>query len=562
MPAIRSPLRPAIRAPLRSPLAPALGGSPSLTAQVQALFASRAGGMWDFGDTSTLFQDAAGTVPVTTTGQTMAAAIDISKGLSQGATILTNGDFSVGGGWTLASGASYAASLLRCSAAEGYTYQNATAVTAGALYRVRYTVSNYVSGTVRAYMNASPVFGPTISANGVVEHYLISGSANLETGLNFSAFTGDIDDFSIRLVTSNVATQATAGSRPLFSARKNMLTKSEQFNDGVWVNSLIAVSTDSATAPDGSVTAEKLCPTVVSGVHVMVQNAFTVGTGVAVLSVYAKAAEYTRVGLRESATTGAWAVFDLSGGTVLGSGDGTSSTSIASVGNGWYRCSMTVSAASAGIAVHVVGAGWTSYSPNWNSYTGNGTDGIYAWGAQLEQVALSRYQRVNTASDYDTVGFPAFAQFDATDDALLFPAITFGGAFNTFVAGKLTGGTNGVHLWRTADPSFGYWAAYQSASGTPPEASGVGTPSYTVNGVALSPSTRGELYSRINGVDSVVETTGIVLTAETAIQFSGYPAVQFQGNLHRILMISGTLTAAEKLLCRQWAAQGNGVTVV
>ena len=190
MPAIRSPLRPAIRAPLRSPLAPALGGSPSLTAQVQALFASRAGGMWDFGDTSTLFQDAAGTVPVTTTGQTMAAAIDISKGLSQGATILTNGDFSVGGGWTLASGASYAASLLRCSAAEGYTYQNATAVTAGALYRVRYTVSNYVSGTVRAYMNASPVFGPTISANGVVEHYLISGSANLETGLNFSAFTG------------------------------------------------------------------------------------------------------------------------------------------------------------------------------------------------------------------------------------------------------------------------------------------------------------------------------------------------------------------------------------
>ena len=66
---------------------------------------------------------------------------------------------------------------------------------------------------------------------------------------------------------------------------------------------------------------------------------------------------------------------------------------------------------------------------------------IEIWHPQIEIGSVSTsYQRVNTASDYDTVGFPAFAQFDATDDALLFPAITFGGAFNTFVAGKVTGG--------------------------------------------------------------------------------------------------------------------------
>ena len=157
---------------------------------------------------------------------------------------------------------------------------------------------------------------------------------------------------------------------------------------------------------------------------------------------------------------------------------------------------------------------------------------------------------------YQVVSSYGCAQFDAVDDALLFPAITFGGAFNTFVSGKVTGGTRGVHLWRTADAFNGFWAAYQSASGaTPTPAPGVGAPSYAVNGTALSPVTRGELYSRINGSDSVTETTGIVLTAETALQFGGYSGFQFQGNAHRVLMISGTLTAAEKLLCRQWAAQ-------
>ena len=163
---------------------------------------------------------------------------------------------------------------------------------------------------------------------------------------------------------------------------------------------------------------------------------------------------------------------------------------------------------------------------------------------------------------YQVVSSYGCAQFDAVNDALLFPAITFGGAFNTFVASKVTGGTLGLHLWRTADSGGGFWGAYESGSGTIMHGAAVGTPSYSVNGVAVSPATRGQLYSQVNGVDSVLESTGIVLSAETALQFSGYPSGQFQGNANRVLMISGTLTAGEKLLCRQWAAEGNGATVV
>lgn len=162
---------------------------------------------------------------------------------------------------------------------------------------------------------------------------------------------------------------------------------------------------------------------------------------------------------------------------------------------------------------------------------------------------------------YQVVSSYGCAQFDGTDDALLFPAITFGGAFNTFVAGKVTSGTQGVHLWRTADVN-GTWAKYKSGDVTTPTGTGSGSPTYAVNGTALSPSQQGQLYTQINGVDSVVESIGVVLTAETALQLSGFVGSLFTGNAHRVLMISGTLTAGEKLLCRQWCAEGNGVAVV
>ena len=162
---------------------------------------------------------------------------------------------------------------------------------------------------------------------------------------------------------------------------------------------------------------------------------------------------------------------------------------------------------------------------------------------------------------YQVDGGYGCAQFDGIDDALLFPAITFGGAFNTFVAGKVTSGTQGVHLWRTADVN-GTWAKYKSGDATAPTGTGSGSPTYAVNGTALSPSQQGQLYTQINGVDCVVESIGVVLTAETALQLSGFVGSLFTGNAHRVLMISGTLTAGEKLLCRQWCAQGNGVTVV
>jgi hypothetical protein len=75
-----------------------------------------------------------------------------------------------------------------------------------------------------------------------------------------------------------------------------------------------------------------------------------------------------------------FAYFDLSNGTVLQSISG-GTTTIQNVGNGWYRCIVTqnlVSGSSGGAVQILLTQGTTTF------YTGNGTDGVFMWDAQLE----------------------------------------------------------------------------------------------------------------------------------------------------------------------------------
>ena len=504
----------------------------SLTAQVQALFAAgRVGGMWDMGDTATLFQDTAGSTPVTAVTQPIGMVLDKSQGLVRGVELISNGSFdtdtiwSKGTGWSITGGAATSVGANQFQA-----LTQTTATISGKTYEVSFVVSRTSgslllrlgSGANKADISASGSYRYVVQADG--------GSIAFLSNATGFEFVGTIDNVSVKELPGNHATQPTAGLRPLFSARKNLLTKTEVFTDAAWGKLGVTVTANNATAPDGTLTASTI----------------TFPSGGGANQIYQPIAVTTT-----PVTQGVW----------------LRSASTVSVDFGFYDSTFDMQSIS-------VTSAWTYFTKTRASgLTGGDRRGIWIypnvpatieiWHPQVEVgSAATSYQRVDTASDYDTVGFPAFAQFDATDDALLFPAITFGGALNTFVAGKLTGGTVGVHLWRTADYGDGYWAAYQSGSATSPTGLKAGSPTYSNNGIAVSPQTRAQIYTLINGVDSVLESTGIVLSAETAIQFSGYPSAQFQGDAHRVLMISGTLTAAEKLLCRQWCAEGNGVTVV
>lgn len=165
--------------------------------------------------------------------------------------------------------------------------------------------------------------------------------------------------------------------------RANSLTYSQRFDvfasnsPNGWETSNTTISANAAVAPDGASTADKLIAN--NGAVGGQINQTITGTSQNTFSVFAKAAEFTQIYL--GFNTGAGACFDLSSGTVVLTDAGFSS-SITSVGSGWYRCSITGTGITGRYRIYLASSGSKTIS-------GNGTSGVLLWGAQLEAGAFA-----------------------------------------------------------------------------------------------------------------------------------------------------------------------------
>jgi hypothetical protein len=199
--------------------------------------------------------------------------------------------------------------------------------------------------------------------------YLVDNGFGVLTQTTFSS-----------LITFSRASNATRYSPTgqLEYAPHNLLLQSQTFDNASWTKTNSSITANAATAPDGTVTGDKLIGN--SGLNGAVSQSisFTSGTSYAV-SFFAQKAEFDIVQLRVGSsafagTTGNRTVdFNLTTGSVSSVGSSISSASITAVGNGWYRCVSIViptSTASDSVFIRI-------------SNTGDGTSGIYIWGAQL-----------------------------------------------------------------------------------------------------------------------------------------------------------------------------------
>jgi hypothetical protein len=167
--------------------------------------------------------------------------------------------------------------------------------------------------------------------------------------------------------------------------RTNLLVRSEEFNDAAWakVNSIISENT--IAAPNGTVTADKFIANTTNATHRVRPPSVSYTSGsVYTFSVYARAAEYSKVVITTSNLISGEgeAEYTLSGGGVADN-YGLNAVSISAVGDGWYRLSCTVTAASTSTSADAIrilldnGSGVT--------FAGDNTSGLFLWGAQLEQ---------------------------------------------------------------------------------------------------------------------------------------------------------------------------------
>jgi len=167
-------------------------------------------------------------------------------------------------------------------------------------------------------------------------------------------------------------------------ARTNLCLQSQTFDNASWTATRAAVTANAATAPDGTLTAYKLYEDAsAASTHLLLStvNITVSSSTVYTTSIYAKSGERTWFQLQEGQGVTAAAYFDLANGAVgTVSGTGTPSATIEAIGGGWYRCILTWTSSGTAARVRVYLASGNGGA----TYDGDGTSGIYVWGAQLE----------------------------------------------------------------------------------------------------------------------------------------------------------------------------------
>lgn len=272
------------------------------------------------------------------------------------------------------------------------------------------------------------------------------------------------DDYgtSSGAVISDVTPYATPQGKAVSieEACTNLVQYSQELDNAWWTKNISTVLSNSAIAPDGTATADKLIDNSTNNFHYFGRSAIHTIGQTYTTSVYAKAGELNWIWINFGSGPGDLTYFDVLNGVVGSVGTDVTATSIKYVGNGWYRCSATrtntIGNMNIGVAQSNLGG----------SYAGTG-QGVYIWGLQTEAKSYpTSYVPTTSATatrNAESIALP-------NGDSLVYPS---SGAFITrvyltapksqgymFRLGSLS--SNGIFLIRNTS---GFWDLRFVASG-------------------------------------------------------------------------------------------------
>jgi hypothetical protein len=356
--------------------------------------------------------------------------LDLSRNLTLGSNIVTpaaNSTFTSDTGfWTKDAGVTISGGSANWTAAVSTSQLYKTGqLTVGKYYEATFTISSITTGGLRCNFGGN--LGTLRTTAGTyTERLVATGSGTMAIYSSGASTTASVTLVSFFEVTGTHRLQATSANRPTLSARYNLLTKTEQFNTTAsWTVANVTVVANAAVAPDGTTTADKIYPNT-TGTNRFIYQTLSLASGLYKWSFRAKAAEKTIAYIDFTGAGTTQAFFNLTTGAVGTVAAGYAAT-ITSLGDGWYECSGTNNTASAYSFGGVYGVADANGSA---TVTANGTDGIYIWGGDTRPAnqatgLIPTYQRVDTSSVYDTVGFPQYLKYGGINSSLSTASINF-----------------------------------------------------------------------------------------------------------------------------------------
>ena len=178
-------------------------------------------------------------------------------------------------------------------------------------------------------------------------------------------------------------------------AEQNLLLYSQDFSQNIWLlYQYSSKGVGTFTAPDMTTSANSIISGTTFGRQEIYRNTAQVSGLTYTFSAYIKPNGRSWVYLGTNASQGVF--FNISTG-VIGAATSGFVGSIISAGSGWYRCAVTYTFGTGATALQAL-IGIASADNTYND-TGDGTSGVFLWGAQLEQrSSATAYTPTTTAA--------------------------------------------------------------------------------------------------------------------------------------------------------------------
>jgi len=196
--------------------------------------------------------------------------------------------------------------------------------------------------------------------------------------------SGDLD-----VVRATTATRVNADGL-IEVVPKNLASYSEQFDNAIWSKSNTTVTTNSITAPNGTLTADTITESTANAIHFIAQSVTSYTSGIIItVSFYAKPNGRTSVAIMEGNNIGgnSKVVFNLANGTVTSKGSlAITATILKDDATNWCYCTMSFVSISTNSFYPMI---WPTYLDQ-DSYVGDGVSGFYLWGFQATQSSIPK----------------------------------------------------------------------------------------------------------------------------------------------------------------------------